>query len=209
MKLNPKTISNTGPNLELTDQPKAFSRAKFLCKCRKCFWKVKIVKNPINNKNTFPAKPRAQKTKSQFNGEFSDYQNLKLHQKKPKIPHNILVPIPNPHSSLHFHCHRPRAPIRGPIFLDLHILIRWKSPQKRQQQQHLRQGAELQFPDDIVVVRDDADVVYDWFDSGEEVLQRGEGERVRRWGWVVGDAWLPDAQDAIEEASQAPYFASR
>ena len=46
------------------------------------------------NPNTFPAKPRAQKTKSQFNGEFTNYQNLKLHQKKPKIFHNILIAIP-------------------------------------------------------------------------------------------------------------------
>ena len=38
-KLNTKTISNTGPNPELTDQPKAFPRAKFLCKCKSGFGK--------------------------------------------------------------------------------------------------------------------------------------------------------------------------
>ncbi|KAK9992800.1 hypothetical protein SO802_022503 [Lithocarpus litseifolius] len=75
----------------------------------------------VKTPNTFLAKLRALKTNSQFNGEFTDYQNLKLHQKKPRIFHNILIPIPNPNSSLHFHCQRPRAPIRGPIFLDLYV----------------------------------------------------------------------------------------
>ena len=38
-KLNIKTISNTSSNLELTDQPKAFPRAKFLYKCKSGFGK--------------------------------------------------------------------------------------------------------------------------------------------------------------------------
>ena len=38
-KLNTKTISNTSPNPELTDQPKAFLRAKFLYKCKSGFGK--------------------------------------------------------------------------------------------------------------------------------------------------------------------------
>ena len=74
---------------------------------QKWFWEVKIVKTP----NTFLAKPRAQKTKSQFNGEFIDYQNLKLHNKKtqnfsqhshlnPKSKLISSLPLPMPKSPI-------------------------------------------------------------------------------------------------------------
>ena len=120
-EVEPKNNIQHRPKPWANQLAQSFSKSKIPLQMQKWFWEVKIVKTP----NTFLAKPRAQKTKSQFNGEFTDYQNLKLHQKKPKNFHNILIPIPNLNSSLHFHCQRPRDPIRGPIFLDLHILIRW------------------------------------------------------------------------------------
>ena len=48
---------------------------------QKWFWEVKIFKTP----NTFLAKPRAQKTKSQFNGKFTIIKTLNSIKRNPKF----------------------------------------------------------------------------------------------------------------------------